>query len=584
MADKEKVEIVINANTKNAEKNMGKLGKTANVLKKNWLAMGVAVTGATLAIKKGFDIAKEAAEYNQSVQAMERQFGVSSDAIISKLSEVSGGTVANKDLVLSANRAMALGVTKDVNKMAKMLEFARMRARAMGMDTNQAFNDLVVGIGRGSPLILDNLGLVVKGWAEEAKAAGVAYDSQFILNKVMAQAGDELKRVGKLVNTEAEDLQALNANWENLSIVIGNILLPIFRTLGAALSRTFKWLAENIPKAIDATVFAWDVLIQSFAVGIQWIETRMSQAAAWFAQPFLENINLVIAGINRLTGTEIEKLELISEATLEHNETALEQEKEKLEALYLTQEENELKTEERIKAHDKRKKKLADKSRAALVKAELKQFNDKRNKQIQELKNEIELTKRKKQIDTEMLKYRVQNMGLDTDAYQSWSSHMMGTLDKTSKKQFKIWKAFAIQSTIITTLQAAMNAYNAMAGIPYVGPALGAAAAAATGIMGALQVAKIASTDFQGAAEGALIRGTPGASGSLIRAGEHGRDEAIIPLENDEAMDKIGGIGDNVTVVFQVENMMADDELPEKLVDQIDKGLFELRQRGLSRA
>ena len=54
----------------------------------------------------------------------------------------------------------------------------------------------MTGIGRASPLILDNLGIITKGWAEEASAVGKAYDAQFILNKVLEQGSQELLNAG----------------------------------------------------------------------------------------------------------------------------------------------------------------------------------------------------------------------------------------------------------------------------------------------------------------------------------------------------------------------------------------------------
>jgi len=70
---------------------------------------------------------------------MSKQFGKDADSVIAKLKEVSAGTINNADLVQSANKAMALNVTQDLDKMSKLLEIARLRGKAMGLDTTQAF-------------------------------------------------------------------------------------------------------------------------------------------------------------------------------------------------------------------------------------------------------------------------------------------------------------------------------------------------------------------------------------------------------------------------------------------------------------
>lgn len=47
--------------------------------------------------------------------------------------------------------------------MAQLLQVAVVRGQAMGLSAEQAFNDIVTGIGRMSPMILDNLGIVTGG-------------------------------------------------------------------------------------------------------------------------------------------------------------------------------------------------------------------------------------------------------------------------------------------------------------------------------------------------------------------------------------------------------------------------------------
>lgn len=62
---------------------------------------------------------------------------------------------------------------------------------------------------------------------------------------------------------------------------------------------------------------------------------------------------------------------------------------------------------------------------------------------------------------------------------------------KHSKEAFAMYKAFKITETIISTYSGAMKAYEALASIPYVGPALGVAAAAAVTAFGMAQVSAI---------------------------------------------------------------------------------------------
>ena len=262
----ENIELRVDARTDRATKDINKFnkslgesekqakdtGKGFETLKSTWFKVaGIAAT-AGIAVSKAFDLAQTAARFNQSAEAMEMQFGVSADAMLAKLREVSAGTISDTALIEAANRSMALNVSNDMDQIARLLEIARLRARAMGTQTTDAFNDIVTGIGRASPLILDNLGIITKGWAEEARAAGVAYDAQFILNKVLEQGGEQLKTVGDLALTDAERFQRMNTQLENSSKEIGQALLPIMVDLADVIagvaSKTANmvaWFKEN---------------------------------------------------------------------------------------------------------------------------------------------------------------------------------------------------------------------------------------------------------------------------------------------------------------------------------------------------
>ena len=72
-----------------------------------------------------------------------------------------------------------------------------------------------------------------------------------------------------------------------------------------------------------------------------------------------------------------------------------------------------------------------------------------------------------------------------------------------SKRAFEMNKKVSIAQTVMSTYESATQAYKAMAGIPYVGPVLGAIAAAAAIAAGMANVQKIRSTTFGGGGSGA---------------------------------------------------------------------------------
>ena len=116
---------------------------------------------------------------------------------------------------------------------------------------------------------------------------------------------------------------------------------------------------------------------------------------------------------------------------------------------------------------------------------------------------------------------------------------------ESAKKELKLKreaaqreKAFNIASTIMNTAAAAIASYRALAGIPIVGPALGAAAAAAITALGAAQVALIQQTPLPTAAEGIYAE-------SPYIGGEAG-PELAFPLSSERGKKAISLLADGV--------------------------------------
>lgn len=93
------------------------------------------------------------------------------------------------------------------------------------------------------------------------------------------------------------------------------------------------------------------------------------------------------------------------------------------------------------------------------------------------------------------------------DILMNWSDNIVKnetkngkTMSDEKRKQaegmFKVGKALAISEAVVSTYQGAQESYTSLASIPYVGPALGIAAAAAAVTAGILRIQQIASQEF----------------------------------------------------------------------------------------
>ena len=106
---------------------------------------------------------------------------------------------------------------------------------------------------------------------------------------------------------------------------------------------------------------------------------------------------------------------------------------------------------------------------------------------------------------------------------------MLSEAAQHNKKAFELNKAVKIGETIVETGKAAMSAYASLAPIPFVGPALGAAAAAAAIAMGAIQIKAIKSATFQGG--GSVASGSAGSAGGAGMSGSSAANTAPLAPE-----------------------------------------------------
>src|SRR3990167_8908968 len=214
--------------------------------------VGLAITAFGFAAKKAFDFAAQGAQIARLETAgasLSRSYGSDINKILSALKKESRGRGAETDLILSANRAMMLGVSADADKMANLLEVAAFRGRAMGLSTSQAFNDIVTGIGRMSPLILDNLGIVIdadKRTRDWAAANGIAADQvdaatkrQILFNGVLEEGNRQLEQVGGLTDDVATAYERLGAQGTDA-------FNRLKKSAGAFFEPMVGWLADSL--------------------------------------------------------------------------------------------------------------------------------------------------------------------------------------------------------------------------------------------------------------------------------------------------------------------------------------------------
>lgn len=172
-----------------------------------FLGVGAAVGAISQisgAINSAVTDAARLTKVRQSFDQLAESAGNSGDEMLASMRRASYGMVSDTELILSANKAMLLGAARNAEDMAALLNIARVRGQAMGLDLGAAFDQITTGIGRMSPRILDNLGIVV-----DADIAFLSYAQS--IGKASEKLTEAEKRIA-LLNAVIEQSKGLTAS------------------------------------------------------------------------------------------------------------------------------------------------------------------------------------------------------------------------------------------------------------------------------------------------------------------------------------------------------------------------------------
>jgi len=170
----------------------------------SWGPVIATITAIGLAAKKAFDFGQEGANLERlrvSGTELAKQFGVDMVLAVAAIKSASLDTITTQQALMATNRALMLGVASDVEGLAKLMQVATVRGRALGLTTTESFDRIVLGIGRLSTRILDDLGIIVD--------AETAYNNY---GAAIGKTGDDLTEAEKriaLTNAIIEDSNKL---------------------------------------------------------------------------------------------------------------------------------------------------------------------------------------------------------------------------------------------------------------------------------------------------------------------------------------------------------------------------------------
>lgn len=195
-----------------AGKAINDIGKSTGGLDAGFKSLGKTMLAA-FATERVLAFAKEASELADKAKGVKAAFEQLNNVSLQKLREATNGTVSDLTLMQAAVRADKFKIPME--QLAGFFKFAAIRARETGQSVQFLTDSIIDGIGRKSPLILDNLGLSAERIGTEFKKTG---DFASAVGNIID------KELSKSVEGAASASEQLATSVENFQLALGTLI------------------------------------------------------------------------------------------------------------------------------------------------------------------------------------------------------------------------------------------------------------------------------------------------------------------------------------------------------------------------
>ncbi len=236
----------IESDTKALRKGMAQTKNSINGLKKSFNSIAIAAAAA-FSVREVSRFTKEIVKLAGEMEGVGDAFRrIAPAGLLEDLQEATKNTVTNLDLMKRA--VMAHNFQIPLSQLASLFAFATKRAQQTGESVDFLVNSIVIGIGRKSPLILDNLGISAVRLREELNNAGHSGATVFQVAQAVGKiAQKEMAAAGDIILTTTVATEQLTAAWGNLKLELGEVVNEHFK-LANVLTKVTTALANLNPE------------------------------------------------------------------------------------------------------------------------------------------------------------------------------------------------------------------------------------------------------------------------------------------------------------------------------------------------
>lgn len=231
---KPQIDLKFGADLKDFRRGISNIDRSLSKMSGGFSALGATI-GASFAVDVIKEFISESVELGATMEGVRGAFErFASPDTMNLLRDAVSGTVDDLKLMQMAVRAKNFKIPMDV--LAKGLQFATKRAVETGESVDYLVESFVIGLGRESVKILDNLGISTLEIQRKTKELG---DMTTAVGAIM---DEEFAKAGERIVTTSMKVDQQRASITNLKTEIGEKLLPVY---SAFLNGTLNGL-ENI--------------------------------------------------------------------------------------------------------------------------------------------------------------------------------------------------------------------------------------------------------------------------------------------------------------------------------------------------
>lgn len=317
MANRNEIQVIIKGFDQ-ASGPIGKVGKSLGSLGKiAAIGIGAIVAGSAAAVGALTALAIAAAPMEGIENAFEgitASAGIMGSEMVASLKDASAGMISTRDLMTSFNKASQLVSVQFGEQLPDAMTSLRKVASATGEDMDFLLNSLVTGIGRLSPMILDNLGIQVDlnaAFSDYADELGIAQgelsktqQQTALMNQVMGKLEANTAAMPDVLGTASQKLGEMMARAQDLKDSLGVALLPALSDVGNALLKLadkilpplVSFFENKLAPTVAEIAKSFDLFFAFLRIGKDPVEALNRSIKGLFPKETVDKIMQVVRG------------------------------------------------------------------------------------------------------------------------------------------------------------------------------------------------------------------------------------------------------------------------------------------------